>query len=133
MGAVISYGQHTGRRPKLGVAGRFLRRTIVASEFDSPSLSTYARRCCRWPSGTGLSAGSLRRTRCPSHEVAIPVLLGLFLLKSAALAVSIGSGFRGVLFFASRFTERFLAKSLPIPPPISITLHLLPWIMLLSA
>jgi CIC family chloride channel protein len=34
---------------------------------------------------------------------AIPMLIGLFLMKSLASAVSIGSGFRGGLFFASLF------------------------------
>ncbi len=45
-----------------------------------------------------------------SHEVAIPTLLGLFLLKSVASAVSIGSGFRGGLFFASLFMGALLGK-----------------------
>jgi CIC family chloride channel protein len=43
-------------------------------------------------------------------EVAIPVLVGLFLLKSFASAISIGSGFRGGLFFASLFMGALLGK-----------------------
>ena len=35
-----------------------------------------------------------------AHQVAIPTLVGILLLKSLASAVSIGSGFRGGLFFA---------------------------------
>jgi CIC family chloride channel protein len=44
------------------------------------------------------------------REVAIPVLVGLFLLKSFASAISIGSGFRGGLFFASLFMGALLGK-----------------------
>jgi CIC family chloride channel protein len=43
-------------------------------------------------------------------EVAIPVLVGLLLLKSFASAISIGSGFRGGLFFASLFMGALLGK-----------------------
>ncbi|MGR9295984.1 chloride channel protein [Rhizobium leguminosarum] len=45
-----------------------------------------------------------------SREVAIPTLIGLFLLKSFASAISIGSGFRGGLFFASLFMGALLGK-----------------------
>lgn len=45
-----------------------------------------------------------------SHAPTIPVLIGLFLLKSLASAVSIGSGFRGGLFFASLFMGALLGK-----------------------
>lgn len=44
------------------------------------------------------------------RDVAIPVLLGLFLLKAFASAISIGSGFRGGLFFASLFMGALLGK-----------------------
>ncbi|MDM9618785.1 chloride channel protein [Rhizobium sp. S96] len=44
------------------------------------------------------------------RDVAIPVLIGLFLLKSFASAISIGSGFRGGLFFASLFMGALLGK-----------------------
>ncbi|TCM58748.1 CIC family chloride channel protein [Rhizobium sp. PP-F2F-G48] len=40
----------------------------------------------------------------------IAMLVGLFLLKSVATAVSIGSGFRGGLFFASLFMGALLGK-----------------------
>lgn len=45
-----------------------------------------------------------------AHEITIPALIGLFLLKSVASAVSIGSGFRGGLFFASLFMGALLGK-----------------------
>jgi CIC family chloride channel protein len=45
-----------------------------------------------------------------SHQVAIPALIGILLLKSFASAVSIGSGFRGGLFFASLFMGALLGK-----------------------
>ena len=38
------------------------------------------------------------------------MLIGLFLLKSLASAISIGSGFRGGLFFASLFMGALLGK-----------------------
>lgn len=42
--------------------------------------------------------------------VAIPLLIGILLLKSLASAISIGSGFRGGLFFASLFMGALLGK-----------------------
>lgn len=45
-----------------------------------------------------------------ARDVAIPSLIALFLLKSLASAVSIGSGFRGGLFFASLFMGALLGK-----------------------
>ncbi|WP_078057840.1 chloride channel protein [Rhizobium rhizosphaerae] len=45
-----------------------------------------------------------------ANEPTIAVLVGLFLLKSIASAVSIGSGFRGGLFFASLFMGALLGK-----------------------
>lgn len=45
-----------------------------------------------------------------SHSPEITILIGLFLLKSIASAVSIGSGFRGGLFFASLFMGALLGK-----------------------
>jgi len=45
-----------------------------------------------------------------AHSTTIPALVGLFLLKSFASAVSIGSGFRGGLFFASLFMGALLGK-----------------------
>jgi len=44
------------------------------------------------------------------RDVAIPVLVGLLLLKAFASAISIGSGFRGGLFFASLFMGALLGK-----------------------
>jgi CIC family chloride channel protein len=44
------------------------------------------------------------------RDVAIPLLIGLFLLKSFASAISIGSGFRGGLFFASLFMGALVGK-----------------------
>ena len=43
-------------------------------------------------------------------DVTMTALLGLFLLKAAASAISIGSGFRGGLFFASLFMGALLGK-----------------------
>ncbi len=43
-------------------------------------------------------------------QAPVQVLIGLFLLKSVASAVSIGSGFRGGLFFASLFMGALLGK-----------------------
>ncbi|ARQ58667.1 UNVERIFIED_ORG: CIC family chloride channel protein [Rhizobium etli] len=45
-----------------------------------------------------------------SRDVTIPALISLFLLKSLASAISIGSGFRGGLFFASLFMGALLGK-----------------------
>jgi len=44
------------------------------------------------------------------RDVAIPALMGILLLKALASAVSIGSGFRGGLFFASLFMGALLGK-----------------------
>ncbi|SDN89002.1 chloride channel protein [Phyllobacterium sp. OV277] len=44
------------------------------------------------------------------HTATIATLLGILLLKSTASAVSIGSGFRGGLFFASLFMGALLGK-----------------------
>jgi CIC family chloride channel protein len=58
-------------------------------------------------------------------EVAIPMLIGLFLLKSFASAISIGSGFRGGLFFASLFMGALLGKLFAYSAPYfaHATLH----------
>jgi chloride channel protein, CIC family len=45
-----------------------------------------------------------------ASTVAIPTLVGILLLKSLASAISIGSGFRGGLFFASLFMGALLGK-----------------------
>ncbi|TCR83816.1 chloride channel protein [Rhizobium sp. BK376] len=45
-----------------------------------------------------------------ANTIAIPTLIGILLLKSLASAVSIGSGFRGGLFFASLFMGALLGK-----------------------
>ncbi|MFB2563888.1 chloride channel protein [Rhizobium sp. IMFF44] len=45
-----------------------------------------------------------------STDVTLGALAGLFLLKSLASAISIGSGFRGGLFFASLFMGALLGK-----------------------
>ncbi|MDE1995073.1 MAG: chloride channel protein [Rhizobiaceae bacterium] len=45
-----------------------------------------------------------------TNDVTIVALAGLFLLKSLASAISIGSGFRGGLFFASLFMGALLGK-----------------------
>lgn len=45
------------------------------------------------------------------HDIAFQALIALFLLKAVASAVSIGSGFRGGLFFASLFMGALLGKA----------------------
>jgi CIC family chloride channel protein len=45
-----------------------------------------------------------------ANTIAIPTLIGILLLKSLASAISIGSGFRGGLFFASLFMGALLGK-----------------------
>ena len=45
-----------------------------------------------------------------SHDVTIAAIVWLFLLKSTASAISIGSGFRGGLFFASLFMGALVGK-----------------------
>jgi len=45
-----------------------------------------------------------------AHDVALPVLISIFLMKAATSAVSIGAGFRGGLFFASLFLGALLGK-----------------------
>ncbi|MBB3963254.1 chloride channel protein [Rhizobium metallidurans] len=57
-----------------------------------------------------LSAGHGALQLNLARDVAIPALVGLFLLKAFASAISIGSGFRGGLFFASLFMGALLGK-----------------------
>jgi chloride channel protein, CIC family len=57
-----------------------------------------------------LSAGHGALHMNLATDVALPALAGLFLLKWTASAVSIGSGFRGGLFFASLFMGALLGK-----------------------
>lgn len=45
-----------------------------------------------------------------AHDVALPALVGIFLMKAATSAISIGAGFRGGLFFASLFLGALLGK-----------------------
>jgi CIC family chloride channel protein len=52
-----------------------------------------------------------------SHQVALTTLTALFLLKVLASAVSIGSGFRGGLFFASLFMGGLLGKMFAYAAP----------------
>jgi CIC family chloride channel protein len=48
-------------------------------------------------------------------QVSFHILLGLFVLKALASAISIGSGFRGGLFFASLFLGALLGKLFAYP------------------
>lgn len=52
-----------------------------------------------------------------SKDIAMPALIGLFLLKAFASAISIGSGFRGGLFFASLFLGALLGKAFAYSAP----------------
>ncbi|MBT0779214.1 chloride channel protein [Paracoccus sp. pheM1] len=49
------------------------------------------------------------------HDVALPALILLFVLKAAASALTIGSGFRGGLFFASLLLGGLVGKALAVP------------------
>jgi CIC family chloride channel protein len=49
-----------------------------------------------------------------TSDLAVPVLGALFLLKAIASAVSLGSGFRGGLFFASLFLGALLGKAVAL-------------------
>lgn len=49
------------------------------------------------------------------HDVALHALVGLFLLKALATAITIGSGFRGGLFFASLLLGALVGKALAVP------------------
>jgi CIC family chloride channel protein len=53
-----------------------------------------------------------------AHVVPINVLVALILLKSVASAISIGSGFRGGLFFASLFLGALLGKLFAFSTPV---------------
>lgn len=52
-----------------------------------------------------------------AQDTAVIALLGLFLLKALASAISIGSGFRGGLFFASLFMGALLGKLFAFSAP----------------
>lgn len=49
------------------------------------------------------------------YDVALPALVLLFVLKAAASALTIGSGFRGGLFFASLLLGGLVGKALAVP------------------
>ncbi|WP_211659341.1 chloride channel protein [Paracoccus indicus] len=49
------------------------------------------------------------------HDVAWTALAGLFVLKALATALTIGSGFRGGLFFASLLLGALVGKALAVP------------------
>jgi CIC family chloride channel protein len=53
-----------------------------------------------------------------ANKVSIQVLVAIIVLKSVASAVSIGSGFRGGLFFASLFLGALIGKLFAYPAPI---------------
>lgn len=59
----------------------------------------------------------------------VQVLIGIFLLKSVASAVSIGSGFRGGLFFASLFMGALLGKIFAMPADFITTGSLTPTVL----
>lgn len=54
------------------------------------------------------------------HEMGFATLAGLFLLKALATAITIGSGFRGGLFFASLLLGALVGKALAIPMELAI-------------
>ncbi|MFD1746922.1 chloride channel protein [Rhizobium helianthi] len=59
----------------------------------------------------------------------VQILIGLFLLKSVASAVSIGSGFRGGLFFASLFMGALVGKIFSVPADFITTGSLTPTVL----
>ena len=63
-----------------------------------------------WISPQALSAGHGALFEDMATKLALPVLGGLVLLKMAASAVSLGSGFRGGLFFASLLIGALLGQ-----------------------
>jgi chloride channel protein, CIC family len=85
------------------------RKSSVAPPFR-PALGGIVVGLLAMVSPQVLSAGHGALHLNLAHEVAIPTLIGLFLLKSLASAVSIGSGFRGGLFFASLFLGALAGK-----------------------
>ena len=56
----------------------------------------------------------------------LPMLIMVFLLKATASAVSIGSGFRGGLFFASLFMGAMLGKIFAVPADLLVSGSLTP-------
>lgn len=62
-------------------------------------------------------------------DAPVKILIGIFLLKSLASAVSIGSGFRGGLFFASLFMGSLLGKIFGMPADLITTGSLTPTVL----
>ena len=62
-------------------------------------------------------------------DAPVKILIGIFLLKSLASAVSIGSGFRGGLFFASLFMGSLLGKIFGTPADLITTGSLTPTVL----
>ncbi|MDO1581958.1 chloride channel protein [Rhizobium oryzicola] len=63
------------------------------------------------------------------REAPVQILIGIFLLKSFASAISIGSGFRGGLFFASLFMGSLVGKIFAIPADMLTTGTLTPTVL----
>lgn len=62
-------------------------------------------------------------------DAPVKILIGIFLLKSLASAVSIGSGFRGGLFFASLFMGSLIGKIFGMPADMITTGSLTPTVL----
>ncbi|MCO5731870.1 chloride channel protein [Rhizobium sp. SSA_523] len=62
-------------------------------------------------------------------DAPVQILIGIFLLKSVASAVSIGSGFRGGLFFASLFMGALIGKIFGTPADLITTGSLTPTVL----
>ncbi|WP_209848771.1 chloride channel protein [Rhizobium herbae] len=92
------------------------RRSAIAAPFR-PALGGMVVGLLAMASPQVLSAGHGALHLNLASSPAIPVLIGLFLLKSFASAVSIGSGFRGGLFFASLFMGALLGKLFAFTAP----------------
>lgn len=85
------------------------RRSSIATPFR-PALGGVVVGLLAMISPQVLSAGHGALHVNLANEVAIATLVGIFLLKALASAVSIGSGFRGGLFFASLFMGALIGK-----------------------
>lgn len=92
------------------------RKSSIAPPFR-PMLGGIAVGLLAMISPQVLSAGHGALHLNLARDVSIPALIGLLMLKTLASAVSIGSGFRGGLFFASLFMGALLGKIFAFSAP----------------
>ena len=87
-----------------------MARRSAIPQFARPAIGGLAVGLLALASPQVLSAGHGALHLNLAKNVAIPALIGVLLLKSLASAISIGSSFRGGLFFASLFMGGLLGK-----------------------